>query len=95
MITAIKEHDQELIAAATGSPLNLEICEARIPEGFKLPTMKSYEGKSNPQDHLDHFNNLIELHLVSEMAKYKVFIVTLTGGAKKWLKVVPVRSISS
>ena len=54
--------------------------------------MKSYEGKSDPQDHLDHFNDLMELHLVSEMAKCRIFAITLTGGAKKWLSV---RSISS
>ena len=57
--------------------------------------IKIYEGKSDPQDHLDHFNDLIELHLVSKMAKYRVFTVTLTGGAKIWLRTVPAKSISS
>ena len=37
----------------------------------------------------------MELHLVSEMAKCRVFAVTLIGGAKKWLRVIPARSISS
>ena len=60
--------------------------EARLPEVFKLPSIKAYEGTSDPQDHLDHFNNLIELHLVLDMAKCRVFAVTLAGGAKKWLK---------
>ena len=89
MIAAIKENDQELIAAETGSPFNLEIWEARLSKGFKLPTIKSYEGKLDPPNHLDHLNDLMELHLVSEMAKYRVFTVALTCGAKKWVKVVP------
>ena len=37
----------------------------------------------------------MELHLVSEMAKCRVFAVTLIGSAKKWLKVILVGSISS
>ena len=66
----------------------------RLTEGFKLLAIKAYEGKSDPYDHLDNFNDLMELHLVSEMAKCRVFAVTLTGGAKKWLRVVSVGSIS-
>ena len=61
----------ELIAIATESPFNLKIREARLPEGFKLPTIKAYEGKSDPQDHVDHFNDLMELHLVSECLRSK------------------------
>ena len=88
-IPAMKENDVELIAAVTGSSFNQEIREARLLKGFKLPAIKVYEGKSDPQEHLDHFNNLMELHLVSKMTKCGVFAVTLIGGAKKWLKVVP------
>ena len=69
------EHDEDLIAEATGSPFCREIREARLPEGFKLPSIKACEGKSKPQDHLDHFNDLMELHLVSDMAKCKVVAI--------------------
>ena len=72
MIVAMKKTDQELIVVATRSPFNQEIREARLPKGFKLLAMKSYKGSSDPQDHLDHFNDLRELHLVSEMAKCRV-----------------------
>ena len=86
-IVAIEEHDKVLIAEATKSPFCREIREARLLEGFKVPTIKAYKGKSDPQNHLDHFNDLMELHLVSAMAKCKVFtIITLNNGAKKWLK---------
>ena len=89
------ENDQELIVAATGSPFNREICEARLLEGFKLLAIKVYERTYDPQDHLKNFNDLMELHLVSEMAKCRVFVVTLTGSAKKWLRAILVGSISS
>ena len=76
----------ELITTTTRSHFNLEIRETRLLKGFKLPTIKAYEGKSDPQDHLDHFHDLIELHLVSNLAKCMVFVVTLIVGAKKWFR---------
>ena len=91
----MEENDKELIAVVTKSPFSQEIHEAKLPEGFKLPTIKAYEGKSDPQDHLDHFNDLMELHLVSEMAKCRVFAVTLANRAKKWLKGIVPGSITS
>ena len=90
----MKENDQELIAAAIRSLFNLDIREARLPERFKFLAMKSYKGKSDPQDYLDHFNDFIELHSVSKMANCRVFSITLTCGAKKWLRAVPAGSIS-
>ena len=91
----MEEHDKELIVEATGSPFCREIHEAKLPEGFTLPTIKAYEGKSDPQDYLDHFNNLMELHLISDMAKCRVFAVTLASRAKKWLKSITPRLIVS
>ena len=85
----------ELITVATRSPFNLEIREARLPKGFKLLAIKAYEGKSNPQDHLDHFNYLMELYLVSELAKCRIFFVTLTASAKKWCMAIPTVTISN
>ena len=91
----MEENDEELITTVTGSSFSWEIYEAKLPEGFKLPTIKAYEGKLDPQDHLEHFNDLMELHLVSEMAKFRVFVVTLMNGAKIWLKTIASRSITS
>ena len=42
---------------------------------------------------MDHFNDLMELHLVSK--KCRVFTVTLKGGAKKWFRSIPTGSITS
>ena len=57
------------MVVARGSPFSKEIREAPLPEGFKLPNIKAYEGKDNPQDYLDHFNDLMELHMVSDLEK--------------------------
>ena len=79
----MEEHDEELITEAIGLPFCQEISEVKLPEGFKLPTIKACKGKSDSHDHLDHFNDIMELHLVSDMAKCSVFTVTLANGAKK------------
>ena len=91
----MKENDVELIAATTGSPFNQKVRQARLPKGFKLLGIKAYDKKSDPQDHLNHFNDLMELHLVSKLAKWRVLTITLTGGAKKWFRSIPVRSVTS
>ena len=91
----MEEHDEELIAEVTGLPFYREIREAMLPKGFKFPTIKAYKRKSDLLDHLDHFNDLMELHLVSDMVKCRVFAVTLTGGAKKWLKSMTPGSITN
>ena len=36
----------------------------------------------------------MELHLVSKLAKCKVFAITLMGGAKKWFRSIPAGSIT-
>ena len=77
----MEENDKELIAVLTKLPFSQEIREAKLLEGFMLSTIKASEGKSNTQDHLDHYNDLIELHLLSKMAKCRVFAVSLTNGA--------------
>ena len=48
VIVAMEKNDEELIAVATGSPFSREIREAKLPQGFKLPTIKVYKGKLDP-----------------------------------------------
>ena len=43
----------ETTPSTTSSPFSLEIQQASLPAGFRMPTMMTYEGKTDPQDHLD------------------------------------------
>ena len=47
------------MAKVGGSFFNKEIQEAPFLKGFKLPNIKAYKGKDDPQDHLDHFKGVI------------------------------------
>ena len=51
----------ETTPSTTSSPFSLEIQQAPLPTGFCMPTMTIYEGKTDPQDHLDAFNDQMDL----------------------------------
>ena len=55
----------EVAPSSTNSSFNLEIQQASLPTGFHMPTLTSYEGKIDPQDHLDAFNDQMDLLHVS------------------------------
>ena len=95
VIVVIEEHDVELIATTRGSPFSRKIRDVPLLKGFRLLDIKAYEGKADPQDHLDHFNDLMELHLVSVLAKCRVLAITLSNGAKKWFRSLTLGSVTS
>ena len=43
------------------SALTLEIKEEPFPTRIKMPQIPSYEGKTDPRDHLDAFNDQMDL----------------------------------
>ena len=49
------------VPSSTSLPFNLDIQQASLPTGFHMSTMTSYEGKTDPQDHLDAFNDQMDL----------------------------------
>ena len=58
----LSRREDELVVGYHKSPFSQDIIDALLPAGFKLPTMMPYERKTDLQEHLDHFNDLIELH---------------------------------
>ena len=77
------------------SPFSEQIKEAPLPQGFKMPTITPYEGKTDPQKHVDNFNDQMDLLLVPEPAHCRAFAITLTKIAKKWLRKLELESITS
>ena len=58
----------EVPPSTTSSPFSLEIQQAPLPIGFHMLTTMTYEGKTDPQDHLDAFNDQMDLLQVSSRA---------------------------
>ena len=61
------------------SPFSVEIQQALLPVGFRMPTMAMYEGKTDPLDHLDVLNDQMDLLQVTMLARCRCFAVRLSG----------------
>ena len=60
-----------------------------------MPTIMMYKGKTDPQDHLDAFNDEMDLVQVSSRAQCRCFTVTLTVTAKKWFRQIEPETVAS
>ena len=47
----------EALPSISTFSFSTEIQQAPLPTRFRMPTMVTYEGKTNPQEHLNAFNN--------------------------------------
>ena len=85
----------EATHSTTSSPFNLEIQQAPLPTGFRMPTMRMYKGKTDPQDHLDALNDQMDLLQVSSRAQYRCFVVTFMATTKKWFRQIEPEIVAS
>ncbi|KAD5961644.1 hypothetical protein E3N88_13117 [Mikania micrantha] len=75
------------------------ICDAEIPKRFQTPTMKLYDGTTDPEEHVALYRERMETNPIpphlKEACLCKGFDSTLTEAALKWLLNVPPYSIAS
>ena len=57
----------EVAPSTSTSSFSVEIQQAPLPARFRMPTMVTYEGKIDPQDHLDAFNDQMDLLQVTTL----------------------------
>ena len=57
--------------------------------------METYEGKTDPQDHLDAFNDKMDMLLVTPLARCKYFAIMLFRTAKNWIRKIEPEIINS
>ena len=69
------------------------ICDAEIPKRFQIPSMKQYDGSTDPEEHVAQYRERMEINPIPERLKeaclYKGFGSTLTGSTLKWLLSLP------
>ena len=75
------------------------ICDVEIPKRFQTPSMKLYDGSTDPEEHVDQYRERMEINPIptnlKEACLCKGFGSTLTGPALKWFLSVPPYSITS
>ena len=53
----LEARNTEAPQSTSTSPFSSKIQQAPLLVGFRMPTMAAYEGKTDPLDHLDAFND--------------------------------------
>jgi hypothetical protein len=61
----------------------------------KLPNLPSYDGLTDPNDHVDNFNAILNFRKTSKAIRCRLFPTTLRKGALTWYTSLPPRSVFS
>ncbi|PWA57106.1 reverse transcriptase domain-containing protein [Artemisia annua] len=79
-----KETEQS-VRDLVASPFSKRIRDYEMPDGLKVPTnLKTYDGLSDPDDHLTVFMGTMDVHKLPEPAWCRFFHITLCGAARFW-----------
>ncbi|MCI76034.1 hypothetical protein A2U01_0097303, partial [Trifolium medium] len=59
-------------------PISRDIMRAPIPTGFKRPPpLGAYDGQTDPDEHIDNINAILDFHRVSGAIRCRLFPTTL------------------
>ena len=51
---------------------------------FKMPSIASYDGSTDAEEHLENYQAHMLIQNANEAALYKSFCLTLTGAVRQW-----------
>ena len=77
------------------SPFTRKIEGAILPQRFHQPMFTIYNGRTNPMEHVSHFNQRIAIHSKDEALMCKVFPFSLEPVAMRWFDGLRTDSIDS
>ncbi|XP_050241279.1 uncharacterized protein LOC126690198 [Quercus robur] len=77
------------------SPFTRWIEGGRFPRRFTQPTFTLYNGRTNPVEHISHFNQKMTIHSKNEALMCKVFPSSLGPVAMRWFNGLRAGSINS
>ena len=77
------------------SPFTRNIKDASLPRRFHQPTFTIYNGRTDPVEHVSHFNQRMAVHSKNEALMCKVFPSSLGQLAMKWFNGLRPNSINS
>ena len=77
------------------SPFTCRIERAKLPRRFTQLAFTMYNGRTNPVEHVSHFNQRMAVHSRDETLMCKVFPSSLGPVAMRWFDSLKVDSINS
>lgn len=66
------------------SPFIKEVLEFAMPLKFRMPTIETYHGRTNPWEHLETDVRMMQLHRASDQILCGAFPTMLKGTAREW-----------
>ncbi|GAU46524.1 hypothetical protein TSUD_402540 [Trifolium subterraneum] len=92
---AEKEEEAELGNIQDSQPLAQALWDAQIPTNFKIPQLPTFEGKTDPLEHLMAVGTQTAIIGAEEHLKCKLLSSTLKDAALRWYMNLPKNSIAS
>ncbi|XP_022883797.1 uncharacterized protein LOC111400630 [Olea europaea var. sylvestris] len=90
---------QQNTRAATGftpnTPFTPEVLSRPLPDSFKYPRIKKYDGKIDPINHLNVYMDIMNLQVTPDAIMCKAFPQTRTNAARDWFSTLEPNSIAS
>ncbi|XP_075653099.1 uncharacterized protein LOC142623545 [Castanea sativa] len=77
------------------SPFVARINRAKLPRRFSQPIFTIYNGRTNPIEHVSHFNQKMVVYLNNEALMCKVFPSSLGSVAMRWFDALAESSLAS
>ena len=77
------------------SPLGQHILDYEPPRGLAIPTFTTFDGSTNPYDHILHYNQAMTLNACNDRLLSKVFTASVRGPALAWFHKLSHYSINS
>ena len=77
------------------SPFSCRIDRAKLPHRFSQPVFTIYNGRTNPIEHVSHFNQRMAIHSINKALMCEVFPSNLGPVTLRWFDKLEEGSISS
>ncbi|XP_022845324.1 uncharacterized protein LOC111368326 [Olea europaea var. sylvestris] len=77
------------------TPFTPEILSYLLPNRFKYPRIKEYDGMTDPINHLNVYTDVMNLQVAPDQVMCKAFPQTLTNADRDWFSTLEPNSIAS
>ena len=85
----------EALSQVAKSPFTRRIKSANFPRQFNQPTFSLYNGRTDPVEHVSHFNQKMAVHSKDKALMCKIFPSSLGPMAIRWFNGLRANSIDS
>ena len=92
---ALGQKEPALKIGETVSPFTARVLAQPLLEHFRMPTIPTYDGKTDLRDHLDTFSSWMHLQGAGPEVMFRAFSITLAGLAKRWYRKLKPYSVGS